>query len=67
MAERSRLPADRDRPRTPLWVKLFGLAALVLILLVPFLLFVGGGHGPGQHTGFVGSATALAAAAGAPG
>ncbi len=36
---------------TPRWVKVFGIIALVLILLVGVLLLTGGGnHGPGRHT-----------------
>jgi hypothetical protein len=36
---------------TPLWVKVFGIIALVLILLVGIMLLSGGGgeHGPGRH------------------
>ncbi len=37
---------------TPRWVKVFGIIALVLVLL--FVIFMvtgrGGGHGPGRHT-----------------
>jgi len=37
---------------TPRWVKMSGIVALVLILLVGVLLVTGGGnHGPGRHTG----------------
>jgi hypothetical protein len=37
---------------TPRWVKIFGLVALVLILLIgALLLFGGGSHGPGRHLG----------------
>ena len=40
---------DRGAPR---WVKVFGIIALVLILLVGILLLTGGGnHGPDRHTG----------------
>jgi hypothetical protein len=37
--------------RTPRWVKVFGIIALVLILLVVIMIFtgVGGDHGPGRH------------------
>lgn len=36
-----------SRPPTPSWVKLFGIsAAVVLVLLVVLLL---AGHGPGRH------------------
>jgi hypothetical protein len=36
---------------TPLWVKVFGIIALVLVLLVGIMLLSGGGgeHGPGRH------------------
>jgi len=36
---------------TPVWVKVFGIIALVVVLLFVFLLLAGGGgHGPGRHT-----------------
>jgi hypothetical protein len=36
---------------TPRWVKIFGIVALVLVLLVVIMMFIGGGdHGPGRHT-----------------
>ncbi len=36
----------------PRWVKVFGIIALVSIVLVGILLLTGGGsHGPGRHTG----------------
>ena len=41
------------RPSTtgaPRWVKVFGIIALVLALLLVVSQFVGGGHGPGRHT-----------------
>jgi hypothetical protein len=45
---------SRDRrsiPSTPRWVKVSGMIALVLALLVVVLLLAGGGdHGPGRHT-----------------
>ena len=36
---------------TPLWVKVFGIIALVVVLLFVILLFTRGpgGHGPGRH------------------
>ena len=38
--------------RTPRWVKVFGIIALVLVLLVVVKLLIGGGgHGPGRHLG----------------
>ena len=45
-------PAPRPgRPRaaTPRWVKVFGLIALMLVLVVIVLLLAGGDHGPGRH------------------
>jgi len=37
-------------PGTPLWVKVFGIVALVLVLLVIIVMFASGGsHGPGRH------------------
>jgi hypothetical protein len=37
---------------TPRWVKMFGIIALVVVLLFVFLMFTRGpsGHGPGGHT-----------------
>jgi hypothetical protein len=58
------LPPDPDRtrdtnaslqhespPSTPRWVKVFGIVALILVLLVVIVMFtgVGGEHGPGRH------------------
>ncbi|MDP9478690.1 MAG: hypothetical protein M3R38_23910 [Actinomycetota bacterium] len=35
---------------TPRWVKVFGITAIVLVLLfVGLMLFGGGNHGPGRH------------------
>lgn len=43
-------PDRGSPPSTPRWVKGFGIIALVLVLLVVFMLFTGGGrHGPGRH------------------
>jgi len=45
---------------TPLWVKAFGIVALVVVLLVGIMLLAGGGpggHGPGRHTGAAGGNT----------
>ena len=35
-------------PGTPRWVKVFGISAIVLVLLVALMLL--SGHGPGRHT-----------------
>lgn len=41
-----------DYPGVPRWVKVLGIIGLVLVaLLVILLLFAGGEHGPGRHTG----------------
>ena len=39
-------------PGTSRWVKVFGIIALVVVLLFVILLFTRGpgGHGPGRHT-----------------
>jgi len=46
-------PQQRDSespPRTPRWVKVFGIIILVVVLLFVILKFIGGGrHGPGRH------------------
>ena len=34
-------------PGTPRWVKVFGIAFLVLVLLI--VIMIAGGHGPGRH------------------
>lgn len=42
---------DRE-PGTPRWVKVFGIVAIVVLLLIGFILFtgLGGPHGPQRHT-----------------
>ena len=36
----------------PRWVRMFGIAALVLVLILVGMIVIGGGnHGPGRHTG----------------
>ncbi len=35
--------------RTPRWVKVFGIIALALVLLIGVMLLSGGEHGPGRH------------------
>jgi hypothetical protein len=39
---------DRESTATPRWVKVFGLAALALVVLLVILMLIGG-HGPGRH------------------
>jgi hypothetical protein len=46
------LPPDRpddEPPPTPLWVKVFGAVALMVVLLFLIVLVIGSGHGPGRH------------------
>lgn len=41
---------DRESPAgTPRWVKVFGLVAFVLVLVVAILHLTGHGLGPGDH------------------
>ena len=40
---------DSEPHATPRWVKVFGVIALVVILLFVVLLLAGGPHGPGRH------------------
>ena len=51
------LPPNHDkggdtgvRPGTPRWVKMFGIIALVVVLLFVISLLAGVRHGPGLHT-----------------
>ena len=50
-------------PGTPRWVKVFGIIAVVVVLLFVILLLTRGpggrGHGPGRHTGGDGGNTPL--------
>jgi len=46
-------PDRESTTGTPRWVKVFGIIALVVVLLFVILLFTrgpGGGHGPSRHT-----------------
>jgi hypothetical protein len=49
----SRTHAGSDRGSTtgtPRWVKVFGIAVIVLVLLVAVMMVAAGGdHGPGRH------------------
>ena len=62
MADRSPYPDSNDDTLgpdlgspsgTPLWVKVFGIIALVVLMLLVIVTLTGGGgsHGPGRHTG----------------
>ena len=52
MADQLPFPDTRDEPGTPRWVKVFGIIALVVVLLFVVLKLsgVGGEHGPSRHT-----------------
>jgi hypothetical protein len=41
--------ASDEKSGTPRWVKVSGLVALAVILLLVIALLSGGGHGPGRH------------------
>jgi hypothetical protein len=43
------VPAPGTPPGTPRWVKVFGIIALVLIVLVVIMFLTGSGHGPSRH------------------
>ncbi len=49
-------PDRESATSTPRWVKVFGVIALVLVVLLAILL-LSGGHGPGRHTGGAGGHT----------
>lgn len=42
-------PGDSPAEGVPRWVKLFGVAGLVLTLLLVVKLLAGENHGPGRH------------------
>jgi len=44
-------PNHESPPGTPRWVKVFGIIALVVVLLFVIVVFtsIGGPHGPGRH------------------
>ncbi len=58
-------PGAESTDGAPRWVKVFGIVALVLVLLVAIVLLTGGGnHGPGRHSsGGAGGQSAPAGAA----
>jgi hypothetical protein len=54
----------RTPPGMPRWVKVFGIIALVAVLFLVMMMFVGSGqHGPGRHlpSGGAGAYTLAAA------
>jgi hypothetical protein len=44
-------PGREPTPGTPLWVKAFGLIAIIVVLLIAVIVFTGAGgpHGPQRH------------------
>ena len=48
-------PDRGSAPRTPRWVKVFGIIALVVVLVFVISLLAGVRHGPGLHTPSSGS------------
>jgi ABC-type transporter Mla subunit MlaD len=50
MAQTPLEPGHGSTRGTPRWVKLFGIIALVLVLLFAISLLAGVRHGPGLHT-----------------
>jgi ABC-type transporter Mla subunit MlaD len=43
---------DTQTAGTPRWVKVFGIIALVVVVLFVVMIIAGrGDHGPGRHTG----------------
>jgi hypothetical protein len=40
---------SRESSDTPRWVKVFGLIAVVLLVLLLVIALLTGGHGPGRH------------------
>jgi hypothetical protein len=35
---------------TPRWVKVVGIIAVILLLVLGIIMLIGGEHGPGRHT-----------------
>lgn len=50
--QRPREPVREQRPRTPRWVMLLGIIALVLILAAAGQFIFGIRHGPGLHSSY---------------
>ena len=42
-------PRRASPPRTPRWVKVFGIIGAVVVVALVILLIAGGEHGPGRH------------------
>ena len=41
--------SDMEPQTTPRWVKVFGIIAVIVVLLFVVMLFAPGSHGPGRH------------------
>jgi hypothetical protein len=65
MTEKSSVPGNDGAPTgVPGWVKVSGIiAGAVIVLLAAMLIFGGGNHGPGRHMGGLGATGSPAAAA----
>jgi hypothetical protein len=50
MAQTPLEPGRGSTPGTPRWVKVFGIIAVVLVVLFVISLLTGVRHGPGMHT-----------------
>ena len=50
MAQTPFEPGPGSRRGTPRWVKVFGIIALVLVVLFVISLLAAARHGPGMHT-----------------
>ena len=49
-------PTAEWPPGAPRWVKVFGIVAILVVLLIAIMLLTG--HGPGRHSGDAGSQVA---------
>ncbi len=49
MSQTHETPDRGSTYHTPRWVKLFGIIALILVLLIGIMLLTGGDHGPSRH------------------
>jgi hypothetical protein len=45
------MPPNRDSNRTPRWAKVFGIVALVVVVVFVILLVIRGPHTPARHFG----------------
>lgn len=50
MAQPDNQPDVEPMPKTPAWVKVFGIIFLALVLLFGILHLTGNSFGPGMHT-----------------